>query len=148
MANRNIGNGSGKTGTDSVALTRMRPRSSVAVRIPNLAERAMLNPLSTPRRMAIRPCSQPSSTKSDAGTISKATPSREYSRLKLREVHVFANFQTPLSGYTGDHSEIRARCETVFPGGQKMVLVVGCRQTLLEASTHAPDSRSLKAWYD
>jgi hypothetical protein len=46
---------------------RIRPRLSLIVINPCFAERAMANPLSTPRKTAIRPCSQSSTVKSHAG---------------------------------------------------------------------------------
>src|SRR5262249_43919235 len=52
----------------------IRPYRSLTVRRPLRAERTTVKPLSTPRRTAIRECSQPSRLKSHAGTSRALTP--------------------------------------------------------------------------
>ena len=64
----------------AVASPTIRPCASVSVRRPLLPSRAIGMPFSIPRRIAIRLCNQPSSTKSSAGTRSSPVRSSPYCR--------------------------------------------------------------------
>ena len=101
-----------------------RPRLSLPLRMPCLGARAMLNPSSTPRKIAMRSYSHPSASKSQAGTRSRPTLPRPYYRLSPGKSISLQNGDAPQTAGLLQHRSRVPNSEFGFEGREHVVFFV------------------------